>query len=472
MKTAVTKNSGLFLRSIISLSIMSILFLTISSCNPPVKQSETEEADVQDLGLVHPDWSKNANIYEVNIRQYTQEGTFTAFEEHLPRLQKMGVKILWLMPVFPIGEKNRKGTLGSYYAIKDYTAVNPEFGTMDEFKSMVRKAHEMGFKVILDWVANHTAWDHPWITQHPEWYTTDSTGQMISPADWTDVADLNYDDPGLRDAMMDALKFWVKETDIDGYRCDVAGMVPVDFWNRVRKELDQMKPVFMLAEAENTELHEKAFDMTYAWELHHIYNSIAKGEKNANDLENYFKKQDTTYPSDTYRMDFITNHDENSWNGTVGERLKEGANTFAMLTFTLPGMPLIYSGQEEGLNKRLEFFEKDPIQWNPDSELIPFYTRLLHLKTNNEALWNGDFGGVLQRIPTNDDTSIFAFVREKDNNKIFVIANLSGEARKFQMTGDESSGNYKNVFTGEDVSYTGGHEMELKPWEYFIYIAQ
>ncbi|MCD4697158.1 MAG: alpha-amylase, partial [Bacteroidales bacterium] len=346
--------------------VVAILFIA-GSCKQQAKKTEHVSGKETSNIASAPEWSKNANIYEVNIRQYTPEGTFKAFESHLPRLKNMGVNILWFMPIHPIGEKNRKGSLGSYYAVKDYKAVNPEFGTLKDFKSLVKTAHDMGFKVILDWVANHTSWDNQWIYDHPEWYSKDSLGQMIAPFDWTDVADLNYDSKPLWDAMIDALKFWVTEADIDGYRCDVAGMVPTEFWERARKELDEIKPVFMLAEAEQADHHKSAFDMSYAWELHHIFNEIAKGKKTGDDLENYFVKNDSVYPSSAFRMTFITNHDENSWNGTVMERMGKTGLTFAMLSYTLPGMPLIYSGQEVGLNKRLEFFEKDKINWDYSS---------------------------------------------------------------------------------------------------------
>lgn len=443
------------------LPVTGILFLI--SCNNQNKQ-KAEESETTESFVKHPDWSKNANIYEVNIRQYTEEGTFKAFEKHLPRLKEMGVDILWLMPIFPIGEKNRKGTMGSYYAVKDYMAVNPEFGTMEDFKDLVKKAHDMGFKVILDWVANHTAWDNQMIYEHPDWYTKDSTGKMVSPYDWSDVADLNYDNQGLRDYMIEALKFWVEQADIDGYRCDVAGMVPTDFWDRAREQLDNIKPVFMLAEAEQVDHHEKAFDMSYAWELHHIMNQIAKGEKNANDIEVYLEKQNTLYPANAYRMNFITNHDENSWNGTINERMGEGAKAFAVLTYTLPGMPLIYSGQEVGLDKRLEFFEKDEIDWDFDSSLVKFYMNLNHLKSENKALWNGEYGGELKRIKTSDDESVFAFIREKEGNQIFVITNLTDKPVSVTLFGKDYSGTYIDVFSGEEKIFGNNAELEIKPW--------
>ena len=451
------------MRLLLALSVFMFLF----GCNQPQKQ-ETKETTETAYKAVAPEWSKNVNIYEVNIRQFTPEGTIKAFESHLPRLKNMGVDILWLMPIHPIGEKNRKGTLGSYYAVKDYKAVNPEFGTMDDFKSFVNTAHEMGFKVILDWVANHTAWDNQWIYDNPEWYTMDSLGNMIAPFDWTDVADLNYDEEPMRDAMMDALKFWVAEADIDGYRCDVASMVPVDFWERVRYELDQIKPVFMLAEAEETNLHNNSFDMTYAWDLHHHFNEIAKGEKNADDLEAYFVKYDTLYPFSAYRMTFITNHDENSWNGTVNERMGEGARMFAVLSYTLPGMPLIYSGQEVGLDKRLEFFEKDEINWDLSSPWLDFYTSLNTLKKDNPAFWNGAYGGTMERIATSESERVFAFTRTKDDNAFFILTNLTADLFEVQLYSDLIKGQYMNVATGEMMDLENGSKFDMESWDYMI----
>lgn len=276
--------------------------------------------------------------------------------------EDLGVDILWFMPIHPIGELNRKGSLGSYYSVRDYKAVNPEFGTMEDFKNLVNKAHELGFKVILDWVANHTSFDHQWATDHPEWYTRDEKGNIVSPFDWTDVADLKYDNnPALWDAMIDALKFWVVEANIDGYRCDVAGMVPVAFWEKARTELDAVKPVFMLAEDEGQrDLMKKAFDANYGWEFHHIMNNIAKGEKNAADVWAYFAKEDTLFAPTSFRMMMTSNHDENSWNGTEFERMGDGAKAFAVMAYTIPGFPMMYNGQEVALNKRLLFFEKIP----------------------------------------------------------------------------------------------------------------
>lgn len=445
------------------------LLIGLDSCNQPSKENTSDTAQTDAWEFSTPEWSKNANIYEVNIRQYTPEGTFRAFMHHLPRLKEMGVDILWFMPIHPIGEKKRKGTLGSYYSVKDYKAVNPEFGTMQDFKMLVDSAHAMGFYVLIDWVANHTAWDHAWVTDHPGWYTKDSTGKMISPYDWSDVADLNYKNDSVWVAMTDALKFWVREADIDGYRCDVAHEVPTPFWEQARKKLDAIKPVFMLAESEVPEHHHASFDMTYAWELHSIFNKIARGENNATHLKTYFAKHDTTFPTTAYRMNFITNHDENSWNGTIQERMGESARMFAVLCYTLPGMPLIYSGQEVGLNKPLEFFEKDQIDWNTDPALLEFYTSLNKMKSNHEVFWNGDFGGALTIVETSQPENVFAFKRSLPETSFVIFTNLTGEVQEFTVQGDAVVGSYKNYFTGEMSDLQNSEPMLLTPNDYLIY---
>lgn len=456
-----------------ALSVVLILLLMVagSACQMQEGKKNTDNQEMDPSGISHPDWSRNAVIYEVNIRQYTPEGTFNAFEPHLPRLRQLGVDILWLMPVHPIGELNRKGSLGSYYSVKDYKAINPEFGTMEDLKSLVREAHEMGFHVILDWVANHTAWDHPWMQEHPEWYTRDSLGKVVSPFDWTDVAALDFDDKALWDEMVDAMRYWVVEADIDGYRCDVAGMVPTEFWNLARKELDRIKPVFMLAEAEVVEHHAAAFDMSYAWELHHIFNELAQGNKNANDLEEYFLRQDSVFPASAYRMTFITNHDENSWNGTVEERLGPAGPVMAVLSYTLPGMPLIYSGQEVGLNKRLAFFEKDEIDWQAGSATAAFYSELNGLKKNTQALWNGIYGGRMERVTTTHPEKVFAFTRTgADGLCVLVLANLSNEPVRVVPEGDLNLVGYTDLFTGEELYFGKERSLELSPWDYRVYV--
>ncbi|NOX17965.1 MAG: alpha-amylase [Chlorobi bacterium] len=418
--------------------------------------------------VVHPDWSKNIGVYEANVRQFTEEGTFAAFEKHLPRIKKLGVGILWFMPIHPIGKLNRKGTLGSYYSVKDYKAVNPEFGTLEEFKALVKKIHSMGMYVIIDWVANHSAWDNVWVKSHPDFYTKDDDGNFVPPVpDWRDVIDFDYSNKELWKYMIDAMKFWVEEADIDGFRCDVAAMVPTPFWNEARKELEKIKPVFMLAEANEPELQKYAFDMTYNWKLKDIFNGIGKGSADAEDIVDYYKYEKETYDENDYRMVFTTNHDENTWHGTVKERLGDGAEAFNVLIFLLPDMPLIYGGQEAGLSKRLDFFEKDKIDWSKFPYSEKFET-LLALKKMNKALWNGNKGGEIKFLKNSDDEKILSFFREKDGGKIFALFNLSDEEINAEVE-TEFNGTFENLFSGKVISIKGDYSVELKPWEYQIF---
>jgi glycosidase len=414
-----------------------------------------------------PEWSVDATMYEVNIRQYTKEGTFKAFEEHLPRLQAMGVKILWFMPIYPISREKRLGTLGSYYSIEDYCEVNPEFGTKEDFKHLVTTCHEMGFKVILDWVANHTGWDHEWIRKHPDWYTKNAKGEIIFPETWEDVADLNYDSKSMQRAMLKAMTYWVKEYDVDGFRCDYAGGVPLEFWETARKKLDRIKPVYMLAEDDKAmSLMRYAFNANYGWSLFHDLNSIARGVKKAESLKDYFQNKIPSYPPGTYPLHFIDNHDENSWNGTVEERMGEAQQAMLALIFTVPGMPLIYSGQEVNLDHRLEFFEKDQILWEDfvNEELL---TKLIHLKKEHPALWNGEEGGDIVFLETTSER-VLAYRRQKGEDEIVAVINLSGQKTKLGLT-------FENEFQGTDLLTTnpmtfcqGTNELMLKPWEFII----
>ena len=419
---------------------------------------------------IEPDWAKKATIYEVNIRQYTPEGTFNSFDKHLPRLRKMGIEILWFMPIQPIGEKNRKGELGSYYSIKNYTEINPEFGNMKDFKALIKKAKELGFKVILDWVANHSAWDNIWAKENPDWYKQDEDGNIVAPYDWEDVADLDFDSTEMRRAMIDSMAFWINEIGMDGFRCDVAGEVEVEFWEEAREELDKIKPIWMIAEnSDQFWLLNKAFNANYAWSFHSIMNKIANGQEDVSAVFEYIDKLKANFPEGTYPMQFITNHDENSWAGTVRERLGKGHKAFAVMCFTVPGIPLIYSGQEAGLDKRLKFFEKDEIDWSGQS-LVPFYTQLINLKTENEALWNGIAGGEFLRVALTGSEKIISFARTKNNNKILTIINLSDETHSTRLEIKRHEGTYHEYFSNEEIILSPKKILELKPWEYRVLI--
>jgi len=442
--------------------------LVLTGCQENAKNTKDVSESTPTTEVVHPDWVKDAVMYEVNIRQFSIEGTFNAFASHLPRLKELGVEILWLMPIHPIGVEKRKGELGSYYSVLDYKDVNPAFGTMDDFKNMVKKAHDMGMKVIIDWVPNHSSWDNALVAQHPEWYAKDSIGNMFSPWDWTDVVQFDYSQRGLRDYMIETFKYWISETDLDGFRMDVAHQVPIDFWNEVRQPLLDLKPeIILLAEAENRALHEKAFDITYAWEFHHIMNELAQGKKTLNDMLKYFEKNENEYNPNDIRMYFTSNHDENSWNGTVWERMGDATEVMAILSYTIPGMPLIYNGQEAGLAHRLAFFTKDSIPWEEHS-FNDLYTKLNSFKKDNPALWNPGFGGEMKIINNNQPEKVLSFMRTKGDNEVVVIMNLSAEVSNVELDSFNNPEVFTDFQSGETVSFATPTES-LSAWGYKIY---
>ena len=451
------------------------------SCS--TKKSEKLAADSTMTQVIHPEWTRNAVIYEVNLRQYTPEGTIKAFAEHLPRLKELGVDVLWFMPVHPISELNRKGTLGSYYAVKNYTDVNPEFGTLDDFKALVKQIHELGMKVVIDWVPNHSGCDNAWVIEHPDWYEKNEEGKMFGPYDWTDVYSFDYNNPEMRRAMDDAFKFWLTEVDVDGFRCDVAGEVPTDYWDALRPQLDSIKPVFMLAEASKPELSYKAFDMSYNWPLKDLMNAISKTSganpyavkknqklpvKNALAIDTLLAEQAETYAGDTYMMNMITNHDLNSWEGTEFDRYSDGVEAVAVLSYTLPGMPLIYTGQEVGFNHAFEFFEKDKSPKWEANEYTSFYKTLNELKHNTTAMRAGIKGAPMVRYATKAPNA-YVFSRTDENGGVIVMANLSGEELDLDYIKDSPEAAVTvNVFTGK----TEQLPQALAPWEYKVYTVK
>lgn len=464
-----------------SLLVAFLLAALVFACTKSPTGSPDDTAVDSELSTIYdnpaiPEWSKTSNIYEVNIRQYTPEGTFSAFAEHLPRLQKMGVDILWFMPIYPISETKRKGSLGSYYAISDYTAVNPNFGTPEEFQAVVDEAQELGMHVILDWVPNHTGWDHEWIEEHPDYYTQDEEGNIIDPINpetgeswgWTDVADLNYDNENMRADMISAMRFWLDEVGVDGFRVDVAHNVPTDFWEEAVPQLRASRSdLFLLAEAEYPPLNNKElFAMSYGWSFHHLMNQMAKGEASVADLR-VWREQEAPKWEKGWLMNFITNHDENSWNGTIEERLGDAADAMAVLTFTFEGMPLIYSGQEAAMDKRLKFFEKDLIEWG-DIPKQDFYTKLLQLKTGHPALWNGTAGAPVVEIETNLPEDVFAFQRTQEDRAVMVVLNLSDNAHEVTLAVDDQAGSYTELFSGAQVDVPSRWTISLDPWEYRV----
>ena len=421
--------------------------------------------------LEHPAWSRSATIYQVNTRQFSEDGTFAAVQRELPRLKDLGVDILWLMPIHPIGVQNRKGTLGSPYSVRDYFEVNPEFGTLDDLKALVNAAHELDMYVILDWVANHTAWDNPMREEHPDWYERDYKGDFAPTPwwDWSDIIDLDYSQPGLRQYMTEAMKYWVREAGIDGYRCDVAGFVPVDFWENLRRELDEIKPVFMLAEWESRDLHAKAFDATYAWSWYQTVYEIVNGHAALDKLFVYYSWRESAYPKEAFRLVGLSNHDVNAWEHTPMDAFGEAMDAVIVLSVVGDGIPMIYNGQEAGNDKQLAFFEKDPIEWreHPTGEL---YRKLFALKKANTALWNGQWGATMVRVWNSAPDTVLSFIRENENNKVFAMMNFSAVEQVVTFREGPFDGEYRDYFSGEPLAVSDDTELVIPPWGYRVLV--
>lgn len=420
--------------------------------------------------LTNPEWVKNATVYELNIRQFSEEGSFKAVEKQLARLKKMGIDIIWLMPVHPIGELHRKGSLGSNYSVKDYYGISSEFGTEKDFRDLVAAIHQQGMHIILDWVANHTSWDNEMVINHPEWYrkSRKDTFQSTRWRDYDDIIELDYSHPELREYMTEALKFWIKEYDIDGYRCDIASFVPIDFWEHARTELEAIKPVLMLAEAEDRELHRKAFDITYNWTLWNILHQIAMNERSVKTLtEAYIAEHVSIFPKEGIRLNFIDNHDKNSWEGNPYSNFGDALKAATVFTVMMDGMPLVYNGQEAGLDRSLEFFEKDPIEWKSHENEV-LYTTLFKLKHNNQALWNGRYGGEMVRIMNDRMDQVISFVREKNGDKVLTFINFSKQSLIVQFDTSFDTGIYTNLFTEDQKKVSETLIMTMEPWEYVV----
>ena len=470
--------------------VTALAVLTLFSCKN--ETGKTAENSKTEIAKFSPEVEENAVIYEVNIRQYSPEGTFNAFTKDIPQLKELGVKIIWVMPIFPISQTKRKATggddskfasempkeeqhkyLGSYYAVSDFKKVNPEFGTIEDFRNLVKTAHDNGMYVILDWVPNHTGWDHVWIKEHPEFYTKNAKGEIIDPINpetgkswgWSDVADLNYDNKELRKEMTSDMLHWIKNENIDGFRCDVAGNVPLDFWQQAIPQLRREKNIFMLAEAWEPELlKDGLFDMAYGWEAHHTMNRIAQGKNTVKEWDSYIQKVNKDYEANDILMNFIDNHDENSWNGTVKSRLGKAEEAITALSYVMPGMPLIYSGNEYGLEHSLKFFEKDSIpktkgkQWD-------LRAKLGKLKSENSALNGGKNKATYKRIPTSNDNQILIFEREKNGEKVIYLANLSNQVVSASLP---ISGEFTDYITGKKVVFDVKLSTQLQPWQYYI----
>lgn len=415
------------------------------------------------------EWVHSTNIYEVNLRQYTSEGTFAAFAKHLPRLKDMGVEVLWFMPITPISVLNRKGTLGSYYACSSFVNTNPEFGSIDEFKQLVENIHALGMKVIIDWVANHTGWDHEWTMTHPDYYSQDSNGNFVPPVEnWEDVIHLNFYNHNLRIAMIDAMKFWVEECRIDGFRCDMAMLVPVDFWHQARTVLDQIKKLFWLGEFDqwNEEIYAHVFDVSYTWHWMHKTEVFYQKDRKIIELDKALNNYQFKKPFHHIRSFFTSNHDENSWNGTEYEKYGKMAIPLAVFSCTWNGIPLIYSGQELPNPKRLQFFDKDEIQWTANPELHQFYKTLLLLRKSHPALLAGHKEVITWRIATNHPDQLFCFARKNKERELVVVLNFSDKQINFLLRDLRIRGEFLNVMNGDKRN--SADDFNIDPWGYII----
>ena len=421
--------------------------------------------------MKHAAWSYDAVIYEMNIRQTTPEGTFRSAARRLPLLRSIGVDAVWLMPVYPIGRINRKGTLGSYYSISNYCAVNPEFGTMADFDDFVAEAHRLGMRVLLDWVANHTSRDAVWLSECPtDWYERNADGSAKVPCDWDDTAKLNYANREVWRGEIDAMSFWLREHDVDGFRCDMAMLVPIEFWQQARSELQRINPdVFMLAEAEEQNLFDNAFDASYTWEMHHILCDVAQGRRRVWDLRNYIYADRGRYPQSAMRLMFTSNHDENSWNGSEFARFGAAAEIMAALTFVLPqSLPLIYTGQEYGYDHSFAFFDKDPMPLQQDNRFTSLYRRLCALKHSNSALRSADAGGSFTEINNNAPDCMMTFVRETADNRVVALMNLSPYNVLSDYRTGIYAGEYRDAMTGERYVLNEHVWGDTPAWSYRI----
>jgi alpha-amylase len=375
--------------------------------------------------------------------------------------------VLWFMPITPISTATRQGTLGSYYACSDYVSVNPEFGTLDDFRAVVEMAHGYGMKVIIDWVANHTGWEHTWVNSNPEFYKKDSAGQFYDSNNWHDVIDLNYYDQNMRRAMVDAMRFWVVEGGIDGFRCDMAHLVPLDFWRNARVELDQLRPLFWLAETEQVN-YDDVFDCIYAWNWMHQTEAYFKKTIGMHQLRESIDGMINRFPNCTHML-FTSNHDENSWNGTEYEKYGLAAQALAVFSTTWKGVPLIYSGQENPNHKRLQFFDKDPIVWSVTPQLHDFYKTLLQVRREHPAI-DGNKSSTAMFLETGAYDKAIAFVRSRDNRKVIVILNLSEEDTEITLNDPIIEGTYREIFTGEEIDVETSRNFSMKGGGYAVYV--
>lgn len=422
-------------------------------------------------------WARYASIYEVNLRQYTEKGTFSAFRTHLKRLAEMGIDILWFMPITPISVKNRKGSLGSYYACSSYTEINPAYGTIDDWKDLVAEAHSLGMKVIMDWVANHTGCDHEWTIIYPDFYKKNTAGEFYDAHGWDDVIDLNYENQEMRLEMISCMERWVRETGIDGFRCDMAMLTPVDFWVQARTALEQVRPLFWLAELDPLDNPEymKVFDSAYTWRwMNETAAFYKEGAYHVHQLRQVLDLYTRTLPHSFFPAWFTSNHDENSWNGTEHEKYGPMALPLTVFSATWEGLLLIYSGQEIPNQKRLKFFEKDPIDWNANIQLHDFYKSLLQLRKSYTVPNLSNENINCRHLWNSVDHHVFSYIRLHEQDSVIVVLNFSGwDLPEVEIDLIGQTGEYMELFTGEIAVLSSQRFLLAIPaWGYKVWVKK
>jgi glycosidase len=458
-------------RFVIAAAAVSAALLVASQVTVPLANQSASPASAADAPQNTPSWAGPATLYEVNVRQFSSTHNFEGVTAALPRLKTLGVGILWLMPIHPIGVPNRKGTLGSPYSVADYLGINPEFGNAAQLRRLINSAHNLGMHVILDWVGNHTAWDNPW-TVHKSWYSLDSNNNFQPPVgtDWTDVIQLNYGNQDMRAAMINAMKFWVTNFNVDGFREDAAGMVPLDFWEQAKTALlGTGRSIFMLAEdSARLDFLNQAFSANYNWPGLTLIKNVASGVGSKSDVLSAMNDDNANYPTGSFALNMLTNHDENSWNGTVQHFYGNKEQALAALTFAWPGMPLLYNGQETGLDRQLQFFESDPITFNYSSPLQAFYAKLVSLKAHNKALWAGTAGGSLTTVPSGSP-QVLAFARTKGSSKVFIVINLGSSKQKVSLHLGNKSQKLYSFATGKLETVAANKSVALNGWAFNVF---
>lgn len=445
-----------------------ILFFLLVSCNGNNGKDEPVVPPDED-GNVTAISEGNKVIYEVNLRNYSAGGNFAGLTNDLPRLQKLGIDILWLMPIHPIGEKNRNGSKGSPYAVKDYKAINPDYGTAADLKALISAAHTAGMEIWLDWVGNHTAWDHAWTETNPDFYASLNGVRPYSPNGWTDVIQLDYNNAALRTAMIDAMKYWVTEFNIDGFRCDAATFIPVSFWEQARTEIDKVKKLTWLCEGDKAE-YMKVFDYDYAWAFNTALNEFGKDRDVTKLISECNKLFSNVEYSKKGRMVYLTNHDLNAYDGTEFTRYGNALLPLTALSFTIYDMPLIYNGQEIGMNKVMGLFDISPVQWTPVNATIDaLIKKLTRLRRTQPALESGSNRGTLNRYQTTS-SNVYAYSRKRGTNEVLVILNFTNAPVQFKFSGSAPTGTFTDYLKKEETQFTTQTTLTLPANGYAIYV--